>query len=377
MSQPFAPDASPSPARAVTMPDFVEIERDGKELEADRFQEHPHPREMLWYAGAPETENTLLDAFRGGKLHHAWLLTGPEGIGKATLAYRFARFLLAHPDPMSGVVQQARSLAVSFAHGVTGQIAQMSHPDLAVIRRGLTKDGKSLKAEIAVDDVRDGLSIFRTTAGAGGWRIVIVDAADDLNRASANALLKMLEEPPQRAVFLLVSHSPGALLPTIRSRCRVLRVPRLDDSAVREGVTKLAGADAGLIDEAVSAAGGSLREALAMLDPASGAIRRDANKLLGALERLDGKAAMALADKTTGKAGTAAFEIILDMLEKRLQTGVHHGVSTHKSIAALAAHAQLWEKLRSSARDVETYNLDRRPFLLSIFSELADIERRY
>ena len=149
------------------MSDVFALERDTAALEADRLGDHPHPREVLWYGGESAAERTLLDAFRSGRLHHAWLITGPEGVGKATLAYRFARFLLAHPDPGSAAVAGAQDLAVAPDHPVVGQVARLSHPDLAVIRRQPTKDGKSLKGDIAVEDVRDGLSIFRTTSGGG------------------------------------------------------------------------------------------------------------------------------------------------------------------------------------------------------------------
>jgi DNA polymerase III subunit delta' len=362
--------------KALEVPDFIEIENDVTELQADRFGDFPHPRQMLWFGGDRAAEQLLLDASRSGKLHHAWLLTGPEGIGKATLAYRFARFLLANPDLTSPAVQSARDLGLSAEHPVVGQVARQSHPDLAVIRRGLTKDGKSLRGEIAVDDVRDGLSIFRVTSGTGGWRIIIVDAADDLNRSSANALLKMLEEPPVRAVFLLIAHRPGALLPTIRSRCRVLRVAALDQGAIADGLSRLTDASQEAIHAAAQAAAGSLREGLALLDPAGGSIRRETDKLLADPRQQDPKAAMALFDKTTGKAGEANFGIILDRVESHLRQAIQDGVAAKAASATLAARAELWEKLRKSARDVETYNLDRRPFLLSIFSELADIERR-
>jgi DNA polymerase III subunit delta' len=358
------------------MSDYIEIDRDGGGLEADRFGDHPHPREMLWYGGKPDGEATLLDAYRSGQLHHAWLLTGPEGIGKATLAYRFARFLLANPQPSASNVVQAKDLSVSADHPVAGQVARQSHPDLAVIRRGLTKDGKSLRGEIAVDDVRDGLGIFKVTSGAGGWRIVIIDAADDLNRASQNALLKMLEEPPARALFLLIAHRPGALLPTIRSRCRTYRVPTPDQQSVQRGLAKLLDASDDAIRSAAEAADGSFRHGLSLLDPAVGAIRRDVAKLLVDPATRDGKATMALVDKTTGKAGEANFEVVLDMIEIHLRRTIQSGIAGTSTSAALAARAELWEKLRKSARDVETYNLDRRPFLLSIFSELADIEHR-
>ncbi|MGL4634711.1 MAG: DNA polymerase III subunit delta' [Beijerinckiaceae bacterium] len=360
------------------MADFIDLDHSDLGLESDRFEEYPHPREMLWYGGSRDTELDLLEAHRSGKLHHAWLFTGPEGIGKATLAYRFARFLLAHPDPASAHVQAAKSLFVSGDHLVSGQVARMSHQDLAVVRRGLTKDGKSLRTEISVDEVRDALSVFRTTAGAGGWRIVIVDAADDLNRSSANALLKMLEEPPPRAIFILIAHRPGQLLPTIRSRCRVLRVPALPESAVVDGVRRIAeGAHDGVADAAAQAEG-SLRQALALMEPTGAAFRRDLGKVLDDVSRASTKTLMQIVDKTTGKAGEPMFQIVLDGIERHLRGGVFafKNQSDTASKASLAARAELWEKLRRSARDVDAYNLDRRPFLLSIFSELANIERR-
>jgi DNA polymerase III subunit delta' len=358
--------------KAQKVPDFIEITRDPPIQEADRFNDGIHPREMLWFGGHQEQERVLLDAYRSGKLHHAWLLSGPEGVGKATLAYRFARFLLANPDPVETGVKNAADLSVRADHPIAGQVARLSHPDLGVIRRGLTKDGKSLRLETVIEVVRDGLAIFRTTAGSGGWRIIIVDSADDLNRSSANALLKMLEEPPARAIFLLVSQRPGTLLPTIRSRCRVLRFNALPDDVVADGLRRLSEAGQPMLGDAVAGAEGSLRQALALLDPGEAALRRDIGKALARITQESGKALMRIIDKTAGRAGEKAFATVLELIERHLRAGLHDaGPKT-----VLAARAELWEKLRRTARDVEDYNLDRRPFLLSIFSELAEIERR-
>jgi DNA polymerase III subunit delta' len=220
------------------------------------------------------------------------------------------------------------------------------------------------------------LSIFRVPAGGGGWRVVIVDAADELNRSSANALLKMLEEPPPRAVFLLIAHRPGALLPTIRSRCRVLRLNAIGEGELAAGMSKLCEADPDAVAEAARLAAGSMRQALAALDPTARAVRHDVDRLLAALPRLDGRAAMALADKTAGKARSETFAAVVDALESRLRLRVRDRAAHGADGRLLAAQAELWEKLRRSARDVETYNLDRRPFILSVLSELAEIERR-
>ena len=161
---------------------------------------HPRRRHSLY--GHAEAEARLLDAHRSGRLHHAWLITGPRGIGKATLAYRFARFLLHGGDAAS-------SLAVPAESAVSRLISAGSHPDLLAIERAIDFKTKRLKTEISVETARDASSFFAHTAGSGGWRVAIVDTADDLNAASANALLKILEEPPARSVFLLVSHRPG------------------------------------------------------------------------------------------------------------------------------------------------------------------------
>jgi DNA polymerase III subunit delta' len=351
------------------MPDFMNIDHSESGEQADRFGEYPHPRQMLVYGGPPEQERLLLDAYRGGRMHHGWLFAGPEGVGKAVLAYRFARFLMAHPDPAAPAVQAATDLSVPAEHPVAGQIARQSHPDLAVIRRGLTKDGKALRTETAVDDVRDGLSVFRTTSGSGGWRIAIVDTADDLNRNSANALLKMLEEPPERALFILIAQRPGSLLPTIRSRCRMLRFHPLAEGAVADIVRSVADVDPAEARAAAVDSNGSVRAALARLDPDQKALAAAAQK---AMDAGDWKAAQTLADSLTGRTKADAFETFLDIVENRLRAGVQSGGAAQ----ALAARAELWEKLRRSAREVETFNLDRRPFILSVLGDLAEIERR-
>ncbi len=185
-------------------------------------EEQALPRETTVLFGHGEAEQALLESYRSGRLHHAWLISGPAGIGKATLAYRMARFVLAHPDPRAATVQAASSLAVAGDHAVTRRTAAQTHGDLLVIERTVNEKTGKLRQDIQVDDVRRMVGFFGSTAGEGGWRVAIVDAVDELNDQGANALLKMLEEPPRRALLLLVSHSAARVLPTIRSRCRLL-----------------------------------------------------------------------------------------------------------------------------------------------------------
>src|SRR6204780_337245 len=190
----------------------------------------PDPRANPNLLGHADAERTLLEAMRSGRMHHAWLITGAEGIGKATLAFRFARRLLSGqgaPD----------SLYLDPSNPVFRRIAAGGHADLVTIERVINEKTKRLKRDIAVEDVRKINAFMALTPAEGGWRVAIVDGAEDLNQASANALLKILEEPPPRAVLILVCSAPGRLLPTIRSRCRRLRLSPLTDA----GMTTLLG----------------------------------------------------------------------------------------------------------------------------------------
>ncbi|HWK33029.1 MAG TPA: DNA polymerase III subunit delta', partial [Hyphomicrobium sp.] len=192
--------------------------------EADRLAEFPHPRETEQLFGHSGVEATLAGALASGRVHHAWLLSGPRGIGKATLAYRFARAALAEPaerDP-SGA-----SLSIAPETTAARQVRALSHPGLLLIRRPYDVKAKRFATSIPVDEVRRLRSFLSHRAAGDGWRVVIVDEANELNVNAANALLKSLEEPPERTVFLLVSSAPGQLVPTIRSRCRALALSPL------------------------------------------------------------------------------------------------------------------------------------------------------
>ena len=182
----------------------------------------PSPRSNPFLLGQEAAERVLEDALASGRLHHAWLLTGPEGVGKATLAYRFARALLAG----------ARSLDIDPARPVFRRVAKGSHADLLTLALPVDPETGKPRGEIPVHVIRQVAPFLHLTAIEGGWRVVVVDGAEHMNRNAANALLKVLEEPPTRAVLLLVCAAPGRLLPTIRSRCRTLRLPALSDAVV-------------------------------------------------------------------------------------------------------------------------------------------------
>ncbi|MEM0943982.1 MAG: DNA polymerase III subunit delta', partial [Pseudomonadota bacterium] len=192
----------------------------------DQVPGAPHPRETVRLIGQAAAEAAFLAAWGEGRLHHAWLLRGPEGIGKATLAYRIARAILAEgpgEDPgLFGGPTVPETLEVPAHCPIGARIRAGSEPRLSVLRLGLNERTGKPRAQIVVDDVRAVKSFLQLSAADGGWRAVIIDPGDALNRSAANAILKFLEEPPARTLILLVSHAPGGLLPTIRSRCRTL-----------------------------------------------------------------------------------------------------------------------------------------------------------
>jgi DNA polymerase-3 subunit delta' len=331
----------------------------------------PHPRETTAFFGHTGAEQTLLETYRSGHLPHAWLIGGERGLGKATLAYRMARFVLAHPDPTEPAVQKATSLALPQDHPVVRRVSGQGHSDLLTLERTLNDKGK-LRQDIAVDDIRRAVPFFGSTAGEGGWRIAIVDAVDELNAAGANALLKIVEEPPPRALLLLVSHAPGRALATIRSRCRrlILRPLAVDDVA-RAAATALGkDADAPDVRAAADVAGGSVDRALMFLAGSALELRGQISALLDRLPQLDPRALHALGDSLAGTeaAPLAAFMATVNgWLGARLQAG--------GDLVRLAVVAETFESINRSARDVEEYNLDRRPFVFSAFSELAEAAR--
>src|ERR1700691_1266434 len=263
--------------------------------------ESPHPRATTALFGHAGTEAAFLAAYRGSRVPHAFLIVGPRGIGKATLAYRMARFVLAHPDPASRDVQTAASLAIDAKNPVTRRIAAQAQPDLLVIERTLNDKGV-LRNQIAVDDIRRTVSFFGSTAGEGGWRIAIVDAVDELNRSGSNALLKVLEEPPERALLLLVSHSAARVPATLRSRCRILTLRPLGEADLAAALAAATGeaADDPDIVAAAAAADGSGARALALLDEGALALRQQTLGLLDRLPGLDAKGLHALGEALAG-----------------------------------------------------------------------------
>lgn len=249
------------------------------------------PEEQSSLFGFDAAQDLLLDLWNRGTLAGAWLFCGPKGIGKATLAYRLARFVLAQPDDdggLFGAPEPPKTLDIPESDPVFGSIARRTNPGLKVVefalkdeevkdRQALIDAGKPLDSEverkrrrydeIRVTDIRDAENFLHLTAGANGWRVMIIDAADDMNVNAENALLKSLEEPPAKTLIILISHVPGKLLPTIRSRCRKLLLKPLPDEMLTNILkSKINGLDGDDLTALTRLAGGSLGRALSLID---------------------------------------------------------------------------------------------------------------
>jgi DNA polymerase-3 subunit delta' len=373
-------------ARAARSQDFPDSEA---LPEPDRLGEFPHPRETGELFGHAEAEAMLAQAFAGGRLHHAWLLAGRAGIGKATLAYRMARHVLATPQARDAA---NRSLAVPPQSAAARQVGQLAHPGLLVLRRPYDLRTKRLLSVISVDEVRRLRGFLGLTAGEGGWRVVIVDSADELNPNAANALLKSLEEPPPGALFLLVTSQPSGLLPTIRSRCRRLDLAPLDAESLRraaEAALLAAGMKAPPADswpQLAHLADGSVRAALQL---ATGGMDLNdrVEQILSRLPSIDWPALHTLADTLTGDAQQQRYNmffiLLLDQLARLVRAGASgRGSPAETALAARlmpparhAAWASVWQAILRDKADAKALNLDRKALIVRTFARIEATSR--
>jgi DNA polymerase-3 subunit delta' len=371
-------------ARAARVQDIPESET---LPEADRLGELPHPRETGKLFGHAVAEATLAQAFAGGRLHHAWLLAGRAGIGKATLAYRVARHVLAKPEERD---PGGRTLDVPPDSAAARQVAQLVHPGLLVLRRPYDLKTKRVLSIISVDEVRRLRGFLGLTAGEGGWRVVIVDSADELNANAANALLKSLEEPPPRALFLLVTSQPSGLLPTIRSRCRRLDLAALDADSLRraaEAALEAAGLKPPPADtwpQLARLADGSVRAALQLAIGGIDVSQR-VEQIFSRLPALDWPALHALADSLTAdpQRYEMFFTLLLDQLARLVRAGASgQGTPAETALAARLvpparqpAWAELWQAIVRDKTDAEALNLDRKALIVRTFARIEAASR--
>lgn len=358
--------------------------------EIDRVDGFSHPRETCVLFGHDDAEAELLDAWRAGRMHHAWLLAGEAGIGKATMAYRCARFLLANRAPVAEDLPETMEIAATAP--VFRQVAAQAHPDLLVLRRPWQRKDKRHAQAITVDEARRLRGFLGQTAVGSGWRVVIVDAADDLNIGAANALLKGLEEPPARCVFLLVAATPGRLPVTIRSRCRTLRMVPLGPDDLREacGTAMAASAqsapDAAGLEEAMALAQGSPGTALRLIASDGVSLYRQLAELLGQLPRLNYGTVHALADSLSPASASERYQLFHAMLSATIARLVSQAATGTGALAGEAELAErlvagaglarwvgLWEILQREKAEADALNLDRKMLLLETFFRLERV----
>lgn len=342
-----------------------------------------HPRLIRRLRGHDAAWAEISEAWQSGRFAHAWLLTGPRGIGKASFAYLLAKAILTAPgDQGDGLFGPSATLPLAReidpAHPMVPRIESGAHPDLFSVEIGWSDDKTpKRRTEIVVNDVRALGGFLSMTPAEGGWRVVVVDAVDEMNRNSANALLKNLEEPPKRTVLLLVAHNPGRLLPTIRSRCRRLALAPLTDAEIVAGLADLMPEEPAARRATLARmSSGSLGGALALARAGGDAMAAEIASLLRGWPKLDLAAIYAFAAKVAANEESfRLFAALLgDWIGATLRRGVGLDAEGGAEGAALAVPLdqwiEVWEKVSDLIRKAEAVNLDRRHVVLSAFHAL-------
>uniref|UniRef100_UPI0040478C71 DNA polymerase III subunit delta' n=1 Tax=Yoonia sp. TaxID=2212373 RepID=UPI0040478C71 len=359
--------------------------------EPDRIDGAPHPRETGTLFGQTRAEADFLDAYNSGRLHSGWLITGPRGIGKATLAWKIATFLLSE-RPSDGFFGDAPLAATALAIAPDNPDARLvksgAHPRLTVVRRPYNHDTKKLRNEITVDAVRGLKTFFHMSAADGGRRVVIVDAADEMNRNAANAILKELEEPPANTTILLVAHQPSRLLPTIRSRCRELRCAPLATAALQKALTQ-AGFDTANAEGLATLSEGSAGDAIRLLRHDGLSLYASLVRLFEGLPRIDRSAALKLADSCAARGADTHYGLTLDLIDQFLARTARAGLfgephsqgAPHEArlLARLSpddhaarAWAQVQQDLSGRVRHGRAVNLDPAALILDIIFKIEE-----
>ena len=357
------------------------------QAEPDRLDGFSAPREVDRVFGHDAAIAEFTVARSSGRMHHAWLLVGPEGVGKATLAYRFARFVLAEGD---GPAHREGG-----GQAVFRKVAALSHPNLLVLKRAYNDKTKRYGQWIGVDEVRRLRAFLGNTAGEGGWRVVIVDRADELNQNAANALLKALEEPPPRTLFLLISGAEGRLPVTIRSRTRTLRLPALgdDDLAKAVGAALVRDdrqAEAKTLATALALSEGSVRRALELISGEGIELYSEILQSFATLPEVDGRRLHALVESLSSTAETERLELYLSLLlgviERLIRVAATGKGATGQERALakrlvspgnLARWAEAWEAISLARSEALALNLDRSLLLLETWFRLRSLAREH
>ncbi|MGX9354745.1 DNA polymerase III subunit delta' [Roseobacteraceae bacterium S113] len=362
--------------------------------ESDCLPDVTHPRDTPALFGQREAELTFLEALNAERLHHGWIIAGPRGVGKATLAWRIARALISEPPDteggLFGAPEPRETLDVSSEHPVARRIAAGSEQGLLRLTRPWDEKLKRFKQDITVDEVRRLKSRFAMAATDGGWRVAIIDAADELNTAAANAFLKLLEEPPERTTLLLVTHQPSALLPTIRSRCRMLRCAPLGSQDMSQALAQLGMDDAAQAGALTTLSDGSVGRAVRLAQGDGAALYGALVSLLGSMPRLDRGRAASLASAASARGAGAQADLIFELLDVALARlarcgaagGLHDAAAPDEQahfarLAPSPAAAREWAtragEVSARIRHGRAVNLDPGALILDTLTKLSEV----
>jgi len=360
------------------------------------------PRFTADLIGHSAAEQTFLDAYNGGRMHHAWLITGPKGVGKATLAWRIAKFLCAEDaaasDDAGGLFGEAlpknlpASLATDPESTVVQRILAGGHGGIRIIERTVNEKTGKMRNEIPIDDVRGLTGFFQQTSAEGGWRIAIIDAADEMNTAAANALLKLLEEPPAKSILLLVAHAPGRLLPTIRSRCRTLALRPLDTGEVANVLSaRYPDLDTASLQGLAALSDGAPGRAVTLQGQGGLILYETLSGMFSSLPDLTMSAVHGLADTLAAAKNDADYRLFVMLSTGWFERLVRLGASgiagpevvagetaaMHRlaSVAGVDRWLALWEKVGQQFARADAVNLDRKQVILSFFTSAMAVAR--
>jgi DNA polymerase-3 subunit delta' len=340
--------------------------RSAEPNDSDRIEGFDHPRENFALLGQDDALHRAARALRAGRPPSAWLITGAPGVGKATLAYRIARYLLAYGATDAG----PEDLSVPPDHSAARQVAAQSHPGLLVLKRAMNPKTGKLMTVLSVDEIRRLAGFFGMTSGAGGWRVAIIDTADDMNDNAANALLKMLEEPPANAMLLVLSNTPGRLLPTIRSRCQRLDLRPLDDATLEKALARtLPETSAAERASLARLSGGSIGAALMLATGDGAALAQEADRLIDNARSPDVLALLDLGERLWRiRDGLEMFGgFLLESLSARIRARARSGAGNLEPWMALLA------RLEDDFSRAVGLNLEPRQTLLSAARDLSHV----
>ena len=348
----------------------------GELILADTLDGIPHPGECHQLVGHDQTVSFLLKQFNEEKIHHALLISGPKGIGKVTLALKLAGHFLSNPDKVDG---GDGDLIICSQLEVERKIAARSHPNLLHLSRPWDQKSKKFKTKLTVDEVRLTVPFFGKAKAEQGWRIAVVDSLDDMNANASNALLKILEEPPEKTIFFIVAHSLRSVMPTIRSRCQHLPLRPLDNEQmlkILNGFDVLEDLSDDETKLLLELSEGSVRRAIILAREEGLELYRSFQSICDDLSAANWEAVQKLADKVSQRGKDDKFRLFLNFANRYLRLKSTDVDGSNNQISSLARWAEVWEKTQNSIRTAESFNLDRKQVILNLFHDMGEAARK-